>query len=214
MGIKNIFLFSICLCIGGFLFSCKKETSSCPNLGIEYNNNSSKVSFYPDDDSIPLGNSIIIEAYAPRHFYDSIRKKNVFLNETNISGSIAVFRVTNNPTIPLVPGMEYVSFIPVNGNIKKDTTQFSVGQLAIIRTSVFEILQPDSFYFKCSMLPNERGTYIINFSRHHYRQADCSIFRYNFKAVNPQRHFYLCNHVFDANAYEQENLSSYCFKVY
>lgn len=196
--------------MAGLGFKCTKKEINCPRFGYEFTYNKPGVNYSPNFDSILLGEHIILEASAPKSFFDEEKGYSVFLSENTIFGPLAINKLTNNPAIPKIGAIDSVELLALGGSLKKDTIQFSEGQLKGFRTAYWTS-ETDSFKLVIKVKPKNKGTFIIALNQQSNRDTDCALYKYFFKIKNPNQHLYLIESLY---GYIPIDERAYCFKVY
>jgi hypothetical protein len=213
MGIKshrfNLLLFI--LIVAGF--GCSKKNNICPKMGYEFTYFKPGIIYTPFADSISLGDSIILEASAPRTFFVEEKSYTVTLNKNEVFGPLVIKKATNDPLIPIVGAANDVILTPHIGNVVKDSAQFTNEQLKIGRTT-YCILEADSFKIKLSIKPMINGIFFISLNQQGNRDDDCALYKYLLKVKNSDQHLYYLAQANNGIIYESDRNFVYCFKVY
>jgi hypothetical protein len=194
--------------------TCKKMNHVCPKLGYEYNYSERNVFYFPLIDSISLGDSILMEASAPKKFFDNYFNYNVTLNESDISGPFSISKVSGRTDLPVLGAMKDVELISVTGTIEKDSVNLSAGQLETVRTMHFDGSLPDSFKLKVYIKPKIKGVFFASLGQQGNRDIECALYKYNLKVANRDQHLYFLANANNGYVSDYENDHVYCFKVY
>jgi hypothetical protein len=194
-------------------FSCTKPVNTCPKMGYEYVYFKPGVTYSPGVDSFALGSQIILEASAPKTFFEEEKRYSVTLNESQILGPFAAQKATGNATTPRIGAIDDLDLIPQQGTLVKDTVQFSEGQLKGFRT-VYWISDQDSFRLKVVIKPKIRGVFFISLSQQGNRDTDCALYKYFLKVMNTDQHLYFLEQVNNGYIPDKDRDHAYCFKVY
>ena len=184
----------------------------CERDGVVYNFSGRSVSFSPNVDSFPLGQSLTLEAAAPVSFHDQNTNALVKLDASDIEGPLGVIKASGNPQLPTTGAMPNVQFTNVIGSVFKDSIHMSPGQLASYRTAIWQKVSIDSFKFKTSIKPLIRGTYFINLGPQGNRDSECARFKYEL-TINGNQHLYLLQQLTGSVTLYESNFV-YCFKEY
>ncbi len=190
--------------------SCKKEPS-CAKMGYEFVYTDYGVRYYVDNDSIPLGNSVTIEAAVPKTFFDNYTNTNVTLTENTISGPLSVFKATNDPMIPRLDATFSVSVSSDIGNCVIDSLPW--GTYRKYYKTTFASF-PDSFKLKINVTPNEKGIYFLGLAQQGNRDRECAVFRYFIKVKDTNQHLYFLEENNGGVLLPEDRDYAYCFKVY
>lgn len=190
------------------LFSCTKKVPQCPKEGYQYVNETFHCWYNPGLDSIPVGDTLLLEASIPTTFIDQARNTLVTNTASVVEG-------------PLVIGMIYPTYqaaadsfklIAQVGKVIKDTVQFPEGQLKGFRTIRWEKSTADSFTIRIGIVPLAKGTYSLALTQQSAKDSDCALYKYFLSPGNDQH----LNYWMDAfgNVSDQVAFYAYCFKVY
>ncbi len=204
---------SLLLLVIGAGFSCSKKESTCPRLGYEFGFSKPGITYSPSVDSIALGDLIILEASAPKTFFDEEKGYTVTLNQNTILGPLVIKKATSDPLIPIIGAANDVSFLPFLGNVIKDTTQFSEGQLKIFRTAYF-VSEADSFKIRLGIKPTIKGVFFVSLNQQGNRDSDCAVYKYFLKIKNTDQHLHYLAQFNNGIIDEAGRDYLYCFKVY
>lgn len=196
-----------------FFFGCVKRRESCSKMGYEYSYFKFGTAYSPLNDSIPLGSEIILEASAPKVFYDDEKQLSVTLNQSLISGPLTIKKVSNDQNIPIIGAIDDIEFTSIIGQIIKDSTQFSQGQLKIFRTAHFSSIA-DSFKLKTRIKPKITGVYFIGLGQQSNRDADCALYKYFLKIKNSDQHLNYLAQFNNGFVTKNDSDYTYCIKVY
>lgn len=205
--IKNTAVLLVAILLGN---SCNKQPAICSKMGYEFTYSKPGTTYSPGIDSIPLGNQIIIEASAPKSFFDEGKQYNVTLHESAILGPLGIQKLTNDPITPRIGAIEDVDLIALEGSLLKDTIQFSQEQLKGFRTTYW-ISKSDSFKLKVIVKPKIKGTFIIILNQQGNRDKECALYKYFLNVINTNQHLYFLEPLY---GYIPVDNRAYCFKVY
>ena len=198
------------LLLAGLGFCCTKKEMNCPKFGYEFTYDKPGVSYSPAVDSFMLGNEIIMEATAPKTFFEETKGYSVTLDQNSISGPLGIQKFTNIPGIPIDVAADDFEFTSIEGKIFRDTINHTEGQLKGVRTLLWASVL-DSFKIKIIIKPNVRGTYILSTGLQGNRDADCALYKYYLKVKNADQHLYYYQGYI---GYIPQFDYTYCFKVY
>lgn len=182
-------------------------------MGYEYSYLKFGTAYSPLNDSIPLGSEITLEASAPKVFYDDEKQLSVALNESLISGPLTIKKVSNDQNVPIIGAIDDIEFTSIIGQIIKDSTQFSQGQLKIFRTAHFSSIA-DSFKLKTRIKPKVTGVYFIGLGQQSNRDADCALYKYFLKIKNSDQHLNYLAQFNNGFVTKNDSDYAYCIKVY
>lgn len=209
----DIKLFSICLSalsVAVLASSCKKEPS-CAKMGYEFVYTDYGVRYYIDDDSIPLGGSVTLDASVPKTFGNSYTNSAVSLNENNIWGPLGVLKATNDPSMPREDALSKVSISPLIGSCVIDSLNW--GSFRKYYKTTF-IADQDSFKLKLSINPLDKGVYFIILKEQYNRNSECALFKYFPKIKDTDQHLYYLAATTGGVILPEDQDYVYCFKVY
>lgn len=190
------------------LLSCKKPYI-CPKEGFIYTHTASNISYGPVEDSIPLGNKIVLKASVPRLFTDEVSNTIVNNNCPIIRGPVYLRKLGNFSE----PAADKFLIHSEVGNLYKDSTQFTEGQLKGFRTVQWDGTNADSFHVKMVFEPLEKGIYLIALGQQSYKDEDCALYKY-FLKVGHNQHLDLLTQFTNGYLAPHDRDYAYCFKVY
>ena len=182
---------------------------TCPKMGYEYVHSASQCFYFPDSDSIPLGDSLILSASAPKKFTDANSRQLVNNSSSIIEGPLHIVML-HPMKRPAADDFQLTGQI---GRITKDTINFSAGALKGFRTIEWNGNNPDSFKIKLVLKPLSKGVYSFALGQQGYRDPDCALYKYFLKVGVEQHLHYLAEY---NNGYIDDYARDlgYCFKVY
>lgn len=209
MGIKVIKNTSICAILILVLGSCKRPPAPCPKQGYEYVNTSSLYYYSPGLDSVPLGSTIILTGAVPKVFTDDLT--NTLVNNTTSSavGSLAIVMIYPE----YKAAVDSFEIIPELGEVRKDTVQFTSGQLKGFRTIVWVDKGGDSLHVRLKIRALAKGVYALAVSQQSSKDGDCALFKYFPRPANSDQHLHYWQQYLQPVENSIAN-TTYCLKVY
>lgn len=191
------------------LFSCEKKNTTCPKMGYEYVHTAAQGFYFPASDSIPLGDSLFLDAILPKKFSDE--NSGQFVNNLSpiIEGPLHIVML-----YPMVrSAADDFQLTGQVGRVIKDTINFSEGALKGFRTIQWNGNNSDSFKIRIMLKPLNKGVYSFALGQQGYRDSDCALYKYFLKVEMDQHLHYLSEY---NNGYVDDYARNfgYCFKVY
>ena len=209
MGIK--FRYVIVMMAGVALLSlqCVKKYQGCPKEGYEYVNSTLRSWYTPGSDSIALGDTMILEASAPKSFIDESTYASVKNTSSIINGPLGISMLY--PVYkPAVDSFELTAEV---GKVIKDMANFTSGQLEGFRTIEWDGTSVDSYKIRINITARARGIYALALDEQGYKDADCARYKYLPKVGNADQHLdYWISAT--GNLSDEVRYYTYCVKVY
>ena len=209
MGIKMNRIIVFCAFLIAVFGGCRRTPVFCPKEGYEYVNSSSPYTYSPGLDSVPVGSTIILTGAIPKIFTDDLTNTVVRNTTSSAVGSLAI-------------GMIYPEFkasvysfkiLPEVGEVRKDTVQFTQGQLKGFRTIVWVDNGGDSLHVRLKIRALAKGVYALSVGQQSSKDSDCALFKYFPRPANVDQHL----HYWEQYIYPVESAianTTYCVKVY
>lgn len=167
------------------------------------------VKAYPDQDSIHIGDTILLEINTPTAFKDISSGKMIdYSGAENLGSAIGFGRFLNKDSaVNAADAFDYILLkgIPINNP--------NTGQ---IREYLF-VQENNNYVFKLAVIPKELGIYGIGLSNadHVYRKSDkCTKALFIINFANTKQHFYLNPNINSSNTDTTKPNPGYYFKVY
>jgi hypothetical protein len=209
MGINFRYLIVMMAAVALLSSRCIKKYQGCPKEGYEYVNSTLRSWYSPGTDSIALGESIILEASAPRSFIDENTYASVKNTSSIIHGPLGISML-----YPVYqPAVDSFELIAQVGKAIKDSVNFSSGALEGFRTIEWDGSSVDSFKIRIEIRSLARGIYALALDEQGYKDADCARYKYFPKVGNADQHldYWLSA---TGNLSDEVRYYTYCVKVY
>jgi hypothetical protein len=209
MGIKMNRIIVSCAFLIPVFEGCKRTEVFCPKEGYEYVNTSSFYFYSPGLDSVPVGSTFIMTGAIPKTFTDDLTNTVVRNTTSSAIGSLGVGMIYPE----FKAAVDSFEILPEVGEVRKETGQFTEGQLKGFRSIVWVDNGGDSLQIRLKIRALARGVYALAVRQQASKDSDCALFKYFPRPANVDQHL----HYWEQYIYPVESAianTTYCVKVY